>query len=151
MERPFLILILLVLPLFGGTNYPNYEKLQKNFIFWVQINTKNNVINHQNLAISQSMRKYKDLYLLCDIRLDKKDLKNLLSSKNILDSQNAFYNLILSKKDEIFDCLNFDDIRVSDTLKSSSFNTSSNTSLNMLPLNFSVELEDEMMLIYGKD
>lgn len=151
MERPFLILILLVLPLFGGTNYPNYEKLQKSFIFWVQINTKNNIINHQNLAISQSMKKHKNLHLLCNIKLEKKNLQSLQNSKNILDSQNAFYKLMLNKKDEIFDCLNFDDIRVSDTLKSNSFNTSSNTSLNMLPLNFSVELEDEIMLIYGKD
>ena len=162
MERSVLILILLLslsLPIYSKGSesinfedsffYQNYDKLQNNFIFWMQINTKNNTINYQKIALSQSMKKTNKDIFSCQINLNTQQINKLKNQTNIIQSQNSLYDIINSKKDEIINCLKTTKAQISDTMQAQTHQTTSNTNLTIMPTSFQVQITKQAdMLIF---
>ncbi|AQW86044.1 flagellar-associated protein FlgQ [Campylobacter pinnipediorum subsp. caledonicus] len=126
MARNFCLLILVSYILFGS----------EDFIFWADLNFKNNTTYSENFNISKPMvKRYGNLKFLCEINNSKdKDTKTI-----------DYLNL---NKDKLFECFSSNKTFIKSTSKKYGLNFLNETKLTINPIYFTIDFKSNSAIIF---
>ncbi|WP_078415443.1 hypothetical protein [Campylobacter pinnipediorum] len=126
MARNFCLLILVSYILFGS----------EDFIFWADLNFKNNAAYSENFNISKPMvKRYGNLKFLCEINNSKdKDTKTI-----------DYLNL---NKDKLFECFSLNKTFIKSTSKKYGLNFLNETKLTIKPIDFTIDFKSNSAMIF---
>ncbi|CAD7287484.1 hypothetical protein LMG7974_00363 [Campylobacter majalis] len=107
------------------------------FVFWANVNVKNNVISSQNLNISRSMisRSGGEFTYQCEIDSKKHDDMDILRYLNF-------------HKDLLFDCFTNERVSVRSELLKTTTNVSNSIYLTLYPIYFTIDFKQNSVVIY---
>lgn len=127
MARTFCLLILLL----------NFAFSLNEFVFWADVNVKNNIISSQNLNISRSMtlRSGGEFVYQCEIDFKKHDEIDVLEYLNF-------------HRDLLFDCFTNERVSVRSELLKTTTNVSNNIYLTLHPIYFTIDFKQNSVVIY---
>lgn len=125
MARNFCLLILICKFVFGGDE----------FIFWAQINSQNNIIKSEIIAISKAM-----------ILSDKKS-NFVCKIDDALKKNESSCEFLNRHKNELFECFNATKISIKDHSILKDRNFYSNSVLTLFPIRFEIEFKSDFAII----
>ncbi|ASM40738.1 hypothetical protein CSPB12327_05720 [Campylobacter sp. RM12327] len=125
MARSFCLLILFCKFAFGADQ----------FIFWAQINSQNNIIKSEIIAISKAM-------------ILTNEIPNFVCKIYDIPKKNeSSYHFLTRHQNELFSCFSASKIHIKDKSKLEDKNFYSNLILTLSPIRFEVEFKSDFAII----